>query len=93
MARAYAYCIGRAPFPAEIELSRAIKEFGAMAITGRNVLSAREVRDCLCAQSADRFISIYHARRESDMGNWDNAHPVEARMIARVQAEYTKCQQ
>ena len=90
MARAYAYCINKAPYPPEIEFSRAIKEFGVMAVTGRNVLSAREVRDCLTAQSADRLISIFHARQASDMGKWDDMHPFEARLIARVQKEYLR---
>jgi hypothetical protein len=88
MARAYAFCIGKAPYLPEIEFSRAVKEFGVMAVTGRNVLSAREVRDCLTAQSADRFISLFHARKESGMSKWDDAHPFEARLIARVQKEY-----
>lgn len=90
MARVYGYCIGKAPFPPEIEFSRAVKEFGAMAVTGRNVLSAREIRDCLTAQSADRLISLFSARQANDMGKWDEAHPFEARLISRVQMEYVK---
>lgn len=89
MARAYAYCIGQAPYLPEIDFYHAIKEFGVMAVTGRDVLSGREVRDSLAANYAERLIDVYRARKLSkSMNEWDVAHPAEALAIARAQKEY-----
>lgn len=93
MARAYACCVSDAPFPQEISFYLAVKEYGVRAITGRDVLSAREVRDGFIARYAESIMASYRARKASkSQSDWDAAHPPEALEITRAQKEYMRWQ-
>jgi hypothetical protein len=90
MARAYAFCAGSAPFPAEMELARAVRAFGVKAVTGRDTLTAREIRDCMTADFAEKVIGFYRAREASgNWAEWEVQHAHEARALKQVQEAYT----
>lgn len=94
MARAYAFCVGDAPLPAQISFYIAVREFGVMAITGRSVLTAREVKDCFIAKSAERMIHAFRRRKAAkSQSEWDLANKDDAALIITAQQEYIKCQQ
>jgi hypothetical protein len=65
MARTYAWLQDDAPQPKEIALRIQIERYGAKAITGRDVLPARFVRDLLIAQNVE---ASFNSRAASE--NW-----------------------
>lgn len=88
MARAYAYCMKRGPFPPEMEIKQAISEYGVRAVTGRDTLSANEIRKI---QTIENVIRAYRARESyrdeeghKDYPGWAKEHPEQNRVLERA---------
>ena len=81
MARAYRYCVGDWPCPAEVEIGAAIERFGQAAVLpgGLSVRQARAIR------YAGDVISAYRARAASDdWAKWAETNPAAAALLERA---------
>lgn len=72
----------------ELELLNAIKVFGVEAVTGRKVLSAREIRNMLTAETV---VNAYRGREnyrdedgKQDWPGWAKDHPAASRLLDRA---------
>lgn len=85
-ARAYAFCIGGAPVPHELEVYRAIEVFGVKAVTGKDVLTYAEIQ---AMRIANLVITLYQQREKSNSwGEWSEAHPKEAKFLEAAHIIY-----
>ena len=66
MARTYAWLQDDAPQPKEIALRQSIERYGAKAVTGRDVLSPRLIKDMTMAQNVE---VAFNSRQASE--NWE----------------------
>ena len=85
MAQVYSFLVDDAPYPAEMEFARAIKLLGVKAVTGLDVLSTREIRDCMMSEYAEKIIQAYRAREASpNWSEWAEANPKQNEMLEKV---------
>ena len=93
MARAYAFLIDDAPFPFEMEFAHVVKEFGVRAVTGRDILSAREIRDCVMCDYAQKIIQLYRAREASkNWAEWEAKNLQQAKLLEQAHKVYLEWQ-
>ena len=91
MARAYAFLVDDAPLPFEMEFAHAVKEFGVKAVTGKDILSVREIRDCVMCDYAQKIIQLYRAREASEnWAEWEAKNPQQAKALAGAHEIYLK---
>jgi len=86
MARTYAYCVGDAPRPVELRLSAEIDKLGVYAVTGSEIISAREVRDMHMAENVSR---IYQEREHAeDWSDWAAKNQDSVKILDMALKEY-----
>ena len=85
MAQAYAFLVDDAPYPIEMEFAHAVKSLGVKAVTGRDMLSAREIRDYEMAEYAGEIIRLYRARETApSLAEWVQANPRQHEMLEKA---------
>lgn len=92
MGRAYAYALGDAPRPFELDLHDKVSKYGAEAVFGRP-LTARDMRDMDTAEKAAYIIRMYHEREMSEnWAEWAQRHSAINEVLMKLHEDYLKWQ-
>ena len=87
MARIFGYYTAKsAPLPYQVGVANNIQRYGVKAVTGRDTLSARELRDLNLAANYDTLMQA--TLNSGDWGRFAEANPEAVEMLEYAKQQY-----